>query len=187
MGSGRDPPSRPSASPGIGRLAQLSARVPSSRCRRCPPCSPCAPPLSRLDVGLDPPRPPRPPRSCRPSSTACPPSRAPRRTCPRTPTSEQLADQIRQLHQHVATPTPPSPPQDDFRHLRGFQTLLNLLRSFSGFYNPRKRTESERRAVFDLLHVVLATLSAAFRGHPGNRRYFRDRVEGGGWKAWGRS
>ena len=99
------------------------------------------------------------------------------------PDIEQLADQIRQIHQHIATPAPPSPPQDDFRHLAGFQTLLSLLGAFSGFYNPHKRTESERRAVFDLLHVVLATLSAAFRGHPGNRRYFRDRVEGGGWEA----
>jgi hypothetical protein len=99
------------------------------------------------------------------------------------PRVEELVDQIRQIHQHVAASTPPSPPQDDFRHLRGFQTLLNVLRSFSGFYNPHKRSEAERRAIFDLLHVVLATLSAAFRGHPGNRRYFRDRVEGGGWEA----
>jgi hypothetical protein len=99
------------------------------------------------------------------------------------PKIEELVNQIRQIHQHVAASTPPSPPQDDFRHLRGFQTLLNVLRSFSGFYNPHKRTERERRALFDLLHVVLATLSASFRGHPGNRRYFRDRVEGGGWEA----
>ncbi|KAG7291744.1 hypothetical protein NEMBOFW57_001764 [Staphylotrichum longicolle] len=99
------------------------------------------------------------------------------------PKIDELADQIRQIHQHVAALAPPSQPQDDFRHLRGFQTLLNVLRSFSGFYNPHKRNETERRAIFDLLHVVLATLSAAFRGHPGNRRYFRDRVEGGGWEA----
>jgi len=99
------------------------------------------------------------------------------------PNIEELADQIRQVHQHVAALAPPSQPQDDFRHLRGFQTLHNVLRSFSGFYNPHKRNETERRAIFDLLHVVLATLSAAFRGHPGNRRYFRDRVEGGGWEA----
>lgn len=99
------------------------------------------------------------------------------------PKIETLVAQIRQIHQHVAALPPPSPPQDDFRHLRGFHALLNVLRSFSGFYNPNKRTEKERGAIFDLIHVVLATLSAAFRGHPGNRRYFRDRVEGGGWEA----
>ncbi|KAJ4298638.1 beige protein-like 1 [Collariella sp. IMI 366227] len=99
------------------------------------------------------------------------------------PRLEELLDQIRQIHQHIAAVPPPSPPQDHFRHLSGFQTLLNVLRSFSGFYNPNKRSDAERRKIFDLLHVVLATLSAAFRGHPGNRRYFLDRVEGGGWEA----
>lgn len=99
------------------------------------------------------------------------------------PQIEALVEQIRHIHQHVAAAPPPSPPQDDFRHLHGFQTLLDVLRSFSGFYNPQKRSETERRAIFDLIHVVLATLSAVFRAHPGNRRYFRDRVEGGGWEA----
>ncbi|KAH6630350.1 hypothetical protein B0J18DRAFT_488148 [Chaetomium sp. MPI-SDFR-AT-0129] len=99
------------------------------------------------------------------------------------PQTEALIEQIRHIHQHVAAAPPPSPPQDDFRHLRGFQALLDVLRSFSGFYNPQKRSETERRAIFDLIHVVLATLSAVFRAHPGNRRYFRDRVEGGGWEA----
>ncbi|KAL2170857.1 hypothetical protein VTG60DRAFT_4344 [Thermothelomyces hinnuleus] len=99
------------------------------------------------------------------------------------PQIEELVDRTRQVHQHIAAAAPPSSPQDDFRHLHGFQTLLDVLRSFSGFYNPHKRSEDERRAIFDLLHVVLATLSAAFRGHPGNRRYFRDRVDGGGWEA----
>ncbi|KAK4124883.1 beach-domain-containing protein [Parathielavia appendiculata] len=99
------------------------------------------------------------------------------------PDIEELVNQIRQIHQHVAASSPPSPPQDDFRHLGGFQALLDVLRSFAGFYNPQKRCTTERRAIFDLLHVVLATLSASFRGHFGNRRYFRDRVEGGGWEA----
>ncbi|KAL2132914.1 hypothetical protein VTI74DRAFT_3163 [Chaetomium olivicolor] len=101
-------------------------------------------------------------------------------TCPKI---EELVDQIRHIHQHIAAVPPPSSPQDDFRHLGGFQTLLSVLRSFSGYYNPNKRSVAERKELFELLHVVLATLSAAFRGHPGNRRYFLDRVEGGGWEA----
>ncbi|KAK3330480.1 hypothetical protein B0H66DRAFT_598017 [Apodospora peruviana] len=99
------------------------------------------------------------------------------------PNIEKLLDQARHIHQHIAATHPPSPPQDDFRHLHGFQSLLDVLRSFSGFYNPQKRTEAEKVGLFDLLHVVLAIISAAFRGHPGNRRYFQDRVEGGGWEA----
>lgn len=67
--------------------------------------------------------------------------------------------------------------------MHGFQLLLSVLRSFSGFYNPQIRSEPEKKALFELLHVTLAVLSAAFRGHHGNRRYFRHRVEGGGWEA----
>ncbi|KAM7222868.1 beige protein 1 [Rhypophila decipiens] len=99
------------------------------------------------------------------------------------PEIDELLDRARQIHQYIAAAQPPSPPQDDFRHLHGFQSLLNVLRSFSGYYNPQKRTESEKRRLFDLLHVVLAIISTAFRGHPGNRKYFQDRVEGGGWEA----
>ena len=99
------------------------------------------------------------------------------------PDVDELLDQARQIHQHIAAAQPPSPPQDDFRHLHGFQSLVNALRAFSGYYNPQKRTEKEKTGLFDLLHVVLAIISTAFRGHPGNRRYFQDRVEGGGWEA----
>jgi hypothetical protein len=99
------------------------------------------------------------------------------------PQIDHLLDQLRQIHQHVDALPPPSQSQDDFRHLHGFQTLLNVLRSFSGFYSLRKRSGAEKESIFDLVHMVLATLSAAFRGHPGNRRYFQDIVEGGGWDA----
>lgn len=89
----------------------------------------------------------------------------------------------RQIHQHVAATTPPSPSQDDFRRLSGYQQLLGLLRAYSGFYNPQKRTLEEKKGFFELLHVVLAIFSATFREHHGNRRYFKHKVEGAGWAA----
>lgn len=87
------------------------------------------------------------------------------------------------IQQHLSAVKPPSPVQDDFRHLHGFQRLFDALRAFSGFYNPQKRTIEEKEGLFSLLGAVLAVLSAAFNGHAGNRRYFRDRVESGGWVA----
>ncbi|KAK3935610.1 beige protein 1 [Diplogelasinospora grovesii] len=99
------------------------------------------------------------------------------------PDIQELLEDLRRIHQHIAAAQPPSPLQNDFRLLDGFQGLLNVLRSFSGFYNPQKRNEAERQGFFDLLHVLLATISVAFRGHSGNQRYFQDRVEGGGWEA----
>ncbi|KLU83123.1 beige/BEACH domain-containing protein [Magnaporthiopsis poae ATCC 64411] len=65
----------------------------------------------------------------------------------------------------------------------GYPEIRNVVRAFSGFYDPCVRTPAERAALFELLHVVLAVLSATFREHHGNRRYFRHRVEGGGWEA----
>lgn len=89
----------------------------------------------------------------------------------------------RQIHQHVSATSPPSSAQDDFRHLDGYQHLLSVLRAFSGFYNPQRRTLEEKKDFFELLHVVLAVVSATFRGHHGNRRYFKHRVDGAGWEA----
>ncbi|KAL8413495.1 hypothetical protein RB594_004941 [Gaeumannomyces avenae] len=89
----------------------------------------------------------------------------------------------REIHQLIAANRPPCPAQDNFRHLRGFHRLIDVLRAFSGFYDPSVRTTAERASLFELLHVLLAVLSAAFREHHGNRRYFRHRVEGGGWEA----
>jgi beige protein homolog 1 len=94
-----------------------------------------------------------------------------------------LIKSLRHIHQHITAIVPPSPPQDDFRHLRGFYCLLTVLRAFSGFYNPQRRTEAEKRNLFGLLEATLSVLSATFRDHPGNKRYFRNRVEGGGWEA----
>ncbi|KAI1099265.1 beach-domain-containing protein [Jackrogersella minutella] len=99
------------------------------------------------------------------------------------PKFEPLLGQIRQIQQHLSATAPPSSVQDDFRHLRGFHRLFDLLRSFSGFYNLQKRDETDKRSFFDLLNAVFSVLAAAFRGHPGNRRYFRTRLEGGGWEA----
>ena len=99
------------------------------------------------------------------------------------PDIQILINHARQIRQHLAATPPPSSVQDDFRHLRGFHRLFDLLRAFSGFYNPQKRGQDETRPFFDLLDAIFAVLSAAFEGHPGNRRYFRTRVEGGGWDA----
>ncbi|KAI1190749.1 beige/BEACH domain-containing protein [Nemania serpens] len=99
------------------------------------------------------------------------------------PEPRRLIDQIGLVRQHLSAVSPPSSVQDDFRHLHGFQRLFEVLRSFSGFYNPQKRNYAEKEAFFGLLDALLGTLAVAFRGHPGNRRYFRTRVEGGGWEA----
>ncbi|KAF5021959.1 hypothetical protein F66182_5999 [Fusarium sp. NRRL 66182] len=93
-----------------------------------------------------------------------------------------LLRKLRHITQHIAA-TGSAVHQDDFRHADGFQTILNLLRAFSGYYNPDKRSDADMLALFKLLGDCLNLFSAALRGHSGNRRFFRYRVEGGGWEA----
>lgn len=94
-----------------------------------------------------------------------------------------LVKTLKQVQQHVAAAESPSSSQDDFRYLRGFWRLLDVLRAFSGFYNPQTRSNAEKKSFFEVLDAVLGVLAAAFRDHPGNKRYFRNRVERGGWEA----
>jgi beige protein homolog 1 len=99
------------------------------------------------------------------------------------PDPRKLVDPIALVKQHLSAVPPPSSVQDDFRHLHGFHRLFDILRAYSGFYDPLKRNHSEKEAFFGLLRSLFDTLTTAFRAHPGNRRYFRTRVEGGGWEA----
>lgn len=73
--------------------------------------------------------------------------------------------------------------QDAFRHAGGFEAIFNVLRSYSGYYDPQKRSNSEMIELFKLLGANLDVLSAALRDHSGNKRFFKFKVEGGGWEA----
>ena len=99
------------------------------------------------------------------------------------PDLPKLIDQVHTIRQHlIASPTP-ARAKDDFRRLSGFQTLIETLRAFSGFYHPINRSQEDKVQLFELLEAVLGVLAQAFREHNGNRRFFRRRVEGGGWAA----
>lgn len=99
------------------------------------------------------------------------------------PYIHQLAEPLRLIAGHLSAVTPPSPLQDDFRQLHGFHTLVAVLRAFSGYYNPIKRSQDDMQELFRLLELTLECLDLSVRNHPGSRRYFRYRVEEGGWEA----
>ncbi|PBP15812.1 beige/BEACH domain-containing protein [Diplocarpon rosae] len=107
----------------------------------------------------------------------------------RTPTDttypdlDRLIDQSQSIRQYLIAHPGSGRASDDFRHLHGFQILLDSLRAFSGFYHPTKRSREDKRKIFGLLESTLGILAQAFRSHYGNQRYFKRRVEGGGWAA----
>jgi hypothetical protein len=73
--------------------------------------------------------------------------------------------------------------KDAFRHVRGFDVLLQTLRSLAGFYVPGKLSPPDRIDFFEVIRATLDVLSDALVGHSGNRRFFAKRVDGGGWAA----
>lgn len=98
------------------------------------------------------------------------------------PDSKKLYRGIRSVAQYLGVPSTAAH-QDDFRHAQGFERILDILRAFSGYYNPEKRSEAEMISLFKLLKESLQLLSATLRNHHGNRRFFRYRVDGGGWES----
>ncbi|KZF23043.1 beach-domain-containing protein [Xylona heveae TC161] len=88
-------------------------------------------------------------------------------------------DKIRQVRQQLRKVAYPGQAQDAFRHLHGFEAVLEAIRSLSGFYDTQKLSNTQRTDFFELLDEALRTLSDALEHHWGNRRYFRNKV--GGW------
>lgn len=99
------------------------------------------------------------------------------------PDISTITSQVQAIRQHlIASPTP-ARAKDDFRYLHGFQILIGTLRAFSGFYHPTGRSRKDKAQLFELLEIILGVLAQTFREHYGNQRYFKRRVEGGGWAA----
>ena len=65
--------------------------------------------------------------------------------------------------------------KDAFRHLDGFQVILAALDDLL------KSAQEENEKFLDVLHTILGVISAALRDHTGNERYFKQRINGGGW------
>lgn len=90
---------------------------------------------------------------------------------------------VKNVSQTIANASEETRVKDDFRHRQGFNCLLTTLRAYSGFYHPTQRSKEDKLQLFDLLGSVLQVLGLACVDHYGNQRYFKHRVEGGGWAA----
>lgn len=74
--------------------------------------------------------------------------------------------------------------KDTFRHLNGFQTIVAALRYASRNCAPQEvKSDEKHTLLMDFLRAILGVLTAALQEHKGNQRFFRRRVEHGGWLA----
>ena len=71
--------------------------------------------------------------------------------------------------------------KDAFRRLGGFQHLLALFRALSSVYDPDSMANEDEKHFLFVLGQALAVLAAGLHEHAGNQKYFRTRIEGGGW------
>ena len=99
------------------------------------------------------------------------------------PNLSAIIDQTQSLRRYLIAAPRTSQANDNFRHLHGFNALLDTLKAFSGFYHPTKRSKRDKTQLFELLETILGILGQTFREHYGNKIYFKRRVEGGGWAA----
>lgn len=68
-----------------------------------------------------------------------------------------------------------------FRRAGGFQALLRLLRTLVDIFGAQKDPSLTVKSFLQTLSQWFAVLGAALEGHEGNQRYFRTKVDDGGW------
>ncbi len=76
------------------------------------------------------------------------------------------------------------PIKDTFRHLNGFHSLIATLNCLAHEYGNVENIADEELAIIkNLLQATFDVLTAALQSHKGNQKYFRQRVDEGGWLA----
>ena len=74
----------------------------------------------------------------------------------------------------------PSHARDNFRRINGFQSVISVIRDITMSYK-HGIGQGRLAATLNLLQTVLSILAAALQDHKGNQKYFRLRIDGGGW------
>lgn len=72
--------------------------------------------------------------------------------------------------------------RDTFRHIRGFQAIIGTIEIVSQELGSCESKIGEIQVLLDLLQITIGILAAALQDHNGNKKYFRQRIDGGGWK-----
>lgn len=89
---------------------------------------------------------------------------------------------LQQLRFKLKESDAPTSPQDAFRRAQGFQVVVATIYNLSDLWD-RSAIPSETKDMISILAQFLYVLEAALVHHAGNNRYFRTRVQGGGWTA----
>ena len=94
----------------------------------------------------------------------------------------QKINALNNLQNSFTTETNNDGVKDAFRHHAGFQIMVKELREIANALRVRK-DEDDILAILQWLESCFGLLAVALRAHGGNQRYFRTRVEKGGWES----
>lgn len=90
------------------------------------------------------------------------------------------SESLHRLRHTVIDNDRPREAKDVFRHLHGFQLLLEMAQWMAELYDTHNLSREERKSLLTLYKDVLTVLAEGLRAHSGNRRYFAKRIAGGG-------
>ena len=94
----------------------------------------------------------------------------------------QKINALTALRNSFTAETDSSRVKDAFRHHAGFQIIVENLREISDALKVQKEGATIS-IILQWLKTCFALLAVALRAHWGNQRYFRSRVEKGGWES----
>lgn len=72
--------------------------------------------------------------------------------------------------------------RDAFRHIHGFQAIIETIDAVSQELASCESKIEDIQVLLELLQITIGILAAALQDHKGNKKYFRQRIIGGGWK-----
>lgn len=98
---------------------------------------------------------------------------------------QQITDSsiLQRLRYDLIDSDKPGELRDSFRRAHGFETLVRFLRNLCSLYRPSSQNEDDKRQFFATLKDGFSILVESLRDQHGNRKYFMNKVQDGGWSA----
>ena len=98
---------------------------------------------------------------------------------------EQLSDSgvLQRLRHELIDNSDLNEVRNSFRRARGYEALLDFIHRLCSAYNTEALDEGEKRSFFAALRDGLSVLVESLRDQQGNRKYFTNRLAGGGWRS----
>ena len=102
----------------------------------------------------------------------------------RTEALQTNLETLHRLRQSLLEDSTTPTKKDTFRYLNGFQIIISILSAVCQHHAKQTFSNEEHMSLFSsIIQAIFGVITAALENHNGNRRFFRQRIEQGGWNA----